>query len=50
MTMIMIMTIIIIIIIIIIINARTSDMSTMNSNTILAATRCSQGTWFVSGI
>jgi len=25
-------------------------MSTMNSNTIIAATRCSLGTWFVSGM
>jgi len=25
-------------------------MSTMNSNTRIAATRCSLGTWFVSGI
>ena len=32
------------------VNAGTSDMSTMNSNTRIAATRCSLGTWFVSGI
>jgi len=32
------------------VNARTSDMSTMNSNTRIAAARCSLGTWFVSGI
>jgi len=32
------------------VNAGTSDMSTMNSNTRRAATRCSLGTWFVSGI
>ena len=32
------------------VNAGTSDMSTMNSNTRVAATRCSLGTWFVSGI
>jgi hypothetical protein len=31
-------------------NAGTSDMSTMNSNTRIAATRSSLGTWFVSGI
>jgi hypothetical protein len=32
------------------VNAGTSDMSTMNNNTRIAATRCSLGTWFVSGI
>jgi hypothetical protein len=32
------------------VNAETSDMSTMNSNTRIAATRCSLGIWFVSGI
>jgi hypothetical protein len=32
------------------VNTGTSDMSTMNSNTRIAATRCSLGTWFVSGI
>jgi glycerol-3-phosphate cytidylyltransferase-like family protein len=32
------------------VNTETSDMSTMNSNTSIAATRCSLGTWFVSGI
>jgi len=31
------------------VNARTSDMSTMNSYTTIAATRCSLGTWFASG-
>jgi hypothetical protein len=33
-----------------IVNAGTSDMSTMNRNTRIVATRCSLGTWFVSGI
>ena len=32
------------------VNAGTSDMSTMNSNTRIAATRCSLRMWFVSGI
>jgi len=32
------------------VNAGTSDMSIMNSNTRIAATRCSLGAWFVSGI
>ena len=32
------------------VNAGTSDMSTMNSNIRIAATRCSLGPWFVSGI
>ena len=32
------------------VNARTSDMSTMNSYIRIAATQCSLGTWFVSGI
>jgi len=32
------------------VNAGTSDMSIMNSNTRIAATRCSLGSWFVSGI
>jgi len=32
------------------VNAGTSNMNTMNSNTRIAATRCSLGTWFVSGI
>ena len=32
------------------VNAGTSDMSTMNSNTRITATQCSLGTWFVSGI
>jgi len=32
------------------VNAETNDMSTMNSNTRIAATQCSLGTWFVSGI
>jgi len=32
------------------VNAGTSDMSTMNTNTRIAAIRCSLGTWFVSGI
>jgi hypothetical protein len=32
------------------VNARISNMSTMNSNTRIAATQCSLGTWFVSGI
>jgi hypothetical protein len=32
------------------VNTETSDMSTMNNNTRIAATRCSLGTWFVSGI
>jgi hypothetical protein len=32
------------------VSAGTSDMSTMNSNTIIAATQCFLGTWFVSGI
>jgi hypothetical protein len=31
------------------VNARTSDMSTMNSYTTIAATWCSIGTWFASG-
>jgi hypothetical protein len=31
------------------INAGTSDVSTMNSNTRISATRCSLGTWFFSG-
>ena len=31
-------------------NAGTSGMSTMNNNTRIAATQCSLGTWFVSGI
>jgi hypothetical protein len=31
-------------------NAGTNDMSTMSSNTRIAATQCSLGTWFVSGI
>jgi len=31
------------------VNAGTSDMSTMNSNTRIAVTRCSLGTWLVSG-
>jgi len=29
------------------VNAGTSDMSTMNSNTRTAVTRCSLGTWFI---
>jgi hypothetical protein len=32
------------------VNAGTSDMSTMNSYIRIAATLCSLGTWFVSGI
>jgi hypothetical protein len=32
------------------VNARTSDIHTMNSNTRIIATRCSLGLWFVSGI
>jgi hypothetical protein len=32
------------------VNAGTSDMKTRNSNTRRAATRCSLGIWFVSGI
>jgi len=32
------------------VNVGTSNMSTMNSNIRIAATRCSLGTWFVSGI
>ena len=32
------------------VNAGTGDMNTMNSNTRIAPTRCSLGTWFVSGI
>jgi len=32
------------------VKAGTSDMGTMNSNTRIDATRCSLGTWFVSGI
>jgi len=32
------------------VNAGTSDMSTMNKNTRIVTTRCSLGTWFVSGI
>jgi hypothetical protein len=32
------------------VNAGTSDMSTINKNTRIAATQCSLGTWFVSGI
>jgi len=32
------------------VNAGTSDMSTMNSYIRIVATRCSLGTWFVSGI
>jgi hypothetical protein len=32
------------------VNAGTSDILTMNSNTRIAATQCSLGTWFVSGI
>jgi hypothetical protein len=32
------------------VNAGTSDMSTMNSYTTIAATQCSLGTWFFSGI
>jgi hypothetical protein len=32
------------------VNTGTSDVSTMNSNIRIAATRCSLGTWFVSGI
>jgi len=31
-------------------NAGTSDIRTMNSNTRIAGTQCSLGTWFVSGI
>ena len=31
-------------------NAGASGMSTMNNNTRIAATQCSLGTWFVSGI
>jgi hypothetical protein len=48
-----IIVIIIIIIIIIIINgvnARTSDIRTMNSYIRIVATQCSLGTWFVPGI
>jgi len=32
------------------VDAGTSDMSTVNSNTRIVATQCSLGTWFVSGI
>jgi hypothetical protein len=32
------------------VNAETSDMITMNSNTRIAATRCSLGAWFISGM
>jgi hypothetical protein len=32
------------------VNVGTSGMSTMNGNTRIAATQCSLGTWFVSGI
>ena len=32
------------------VNTVTSDMNTMNSNTRIATTRCSLGTWFVSGM
>jgi hypothetical protein len=49
-TLIIIIIIIIIIILRKVLNAETSDMSTMNSNTRIAATRCSLGTWFVSGM
>jgi len=32
------------------VNAGTSDVSTMNSYTRIAATQCSLGPWFISGI
>jgi hypothetical protein len=32
------------------VNTGTNNMGTMNGNTRIAATRCSLGTWFVSGI
>jgi len=50
MMMMMMMIIIIIIIIYNGVNAGTSDIRTMNSYTRIAATRCSLGTWFVSGV